>query len=121
MKQFKQLLAPSGKLFIAVPNYTSTDANYYGTHWAAYDVPRHLYHFSPKSMEMLATKHGFRLLKFKPMWADSFYIAMLSEQHKTGKINYLKALWQGARSTWKTIFQRNACSSLIYVLEPVST
>jgi 2-polyprenyl-3-methyl-5-hydroxy-6-metoxy-1,4-benzoquinol methylase len=119
MKQLKQLLTPAGKLFIAVPNYTSADAQHYGTHWAAYDVPRHLYHFSPKSMEMLAAKHGFKLLKYKPMWADPFYIAMLSEQHKTGKINYITALWQGARSAWKTVFQRDKCSSLIYVLEPI--
>jgi 2-polyprenyl-3-methyl-5-hydroxy-6-metoxy-1,4-benzoquinol methylase len=81
---FQQLLSDNGVLFIAVPNYTSTDATLYGRDWAAYDVPRHLYHFSPKSMEVLTKKYGFRIEKMKPMWFDSFYVSMLSEQHQKG-------------------------------------
>lgn len=116
MAQLKKLLAPKGKLFIAVPNYTSTDARYYQQYWAAYDVPRHLYHFSPASVKMLADKHGFKLAKMKPMLLDAFYIAMLSEQYKNKKTNLLMAVWQGFRGLIKTFGNRETCSSVIYVL-----
>src|SRR6202007_3487231 len=65
MNSLKKLLKEKGKLLIAVPNYTSLDASIYKEHWAAYDVPRHLYHFSPKSMEALAGKHGLRIEQMK--------------------------------------------------------
>ena len=80
IKQIETLLAENGKLFIAVPNYTSKDADTYGGHWAAYDVPRHLYHFSPQSMEKLLKTYGLKLIACKPMWFDSFYVSMLSEK-----------------------------------------
>jgi 2-polyprenyl-3-methyl-5-hydroxy-6-metoxy-1,4-benzoquinol methylase len=113
--QLKKLLAPGGKLIIAVPNYTSADAQHYGTHWAAYDVPRHLYHFAPKSMRALMERHGLTVIKTQPMWLDSFYISMLSEKYKKG--NFLKALLFGLLSNLKTIFNREKCSSVIYVAE----
>jgi 2-polyprenyl-3-methyl-5-hydroxy-6-metoxy-1,4-benzoquinol methylase len=118
MQQLKKLLTTNGKLFIAVPNYTSTDATYYQQYWAAYDVPRHLYHFSPKSIKILAEKHGFKVKKKKPMLIDSFYIAMLSEQYKNGKPNLLAAMWQGFRSFCRAVINRESCSSIIYVLSP---
>ncbi|HMU73432.1 MAG TPA: class I SAM-dependent methyltransferase, partial [Ferruginibacter sp.] len=70
MKRIGELLAPGGKLFIAVPNYTSADANAYKEYWAAWDVPRHLYHFSPGSMERLLSLHGMKLESVRPMWFD---------------------------------------------------
>ena len=117
LQQFYKILAPKGKLFIAVPNYTSTDATHYQSHWAAYDVPRHLYHFSPASMEMLAARHGFTITTLNPMLFDAFYIAMLSEQYKNGKGNLLKALWQGIRCTLATLSDAKKSSSLIYILQ----
>lgn len=116
MAQLKNLLAPKGKLFIAVPNYTSADASHYKQYWAAYDVPRHLYHFSPASMVKLAEKHGFKINRTKPMMLDAFYIAMLSEQYKNGKPNLLMAVWQGFVATIKTFGNKERSSSLIYVL-----
>ena len=68
-------------VFIAVPNYTSYDATKYGAAWAAYDVPRHLYHFSPVSMQWLLKTAGFQLKKEVPMWFDSYYISLLSEKY----------------------------------------
>jgi SAM-dependent methyltransferase len=117
LKQLRSLLAPGGKLFIAVPNYTSADAHFYREFWAAYDVPRHLYHFSPTSMKKLALSNGFTVVATKPMWADAFYIAMLSERYKNGKGNLLKALWYGMRSVLNTMRKKKRCSSLIYVLQ----
>lgn len=116
-KAFHACLPKGGKLVIAVPNYTSADAGYYQQDWAAYDVPRHLYHFSPASMLELATQNGFSMVKMKPMWFDAFYVAMLSEQYKRGKINYLSAFIQGLRSNWVALGNASKCSSVIYVME----
>ena len=76
LSQLKKLLKKNGRIFIAVPNYTSYDAKTYQHFWAAYDVPRHLYHFSPVSMMQLLLRHGLQLKKIKPMWYDSFYVSM---------------------------------------------
>lgn len=113
--QLRNLLSKDGKLFIAVPNYTSTDAKIYQEFWAAYDVPRHLYHFSPKSMEQLLNSHGLKLESTKPMWFDSVYVSMLSEKYKTGSTHPVKALLNGAFSNLKTIFDKRKCSSIIYI------
>jgi 2-polyprenyl-3-methyl-5-hydroxy-6-metoxy-1,4-benzoquinol methylase len=116
IRQIETLLAPHGRVFIAVPNYTSADAATYKTNWAAYDVPRHLYHFSPKSMEILLAQHGLKLLKVKPMWFDSFYVSMLSEQYKNGKGNIVKAFFNGFMSNLAALGDTKRCSSLIFVV-----
>ena len=116
IKQIAALLAPGGKLFVAVPNYTSKDANIYAANWAAYDVPRHLYHFSPQSMETLLGQHGLKLTAVKPMWFDSFYVSMLSEQYKNGKGNIIKAVFSGFISNLKAWGNTRKCSSVIYVI-----
>jgi predicted SAM-dependent methyltransferase len=113
--QLKKLLSTEGKLFIAVPNYTSGDAQIYDKFWAAYDVPRHLYHFSPKAMTDLLNRHGLKLETMKPMWFDSVYVSMLSEKCKTGDSHPLRALINGMVSNLETISDKTKCSSLIYI------
>ncbi len=115
LEQFHKLLKQDGKLIIAVPNYTSYDAKRYGEYWAAYDVPRHLYHFSPKSMQLLGKAKGFELIDTKPMWFDSFYVSMLSEQYKNGSGNLPGALWNGMISNLKALGNKKRCSSVIYI------
>jgi SAM-dependent methyltransferase len=116
MTKLKGLLAPDGKILIAVPNYSSLDGDTYRECWAAYDVPRHLYHFSPRSMEVLAGKNGLTIIAFKPMWYDSFYISILSSRYKNGKTNWLGACWTALRSNLRASQDIKLCSSLIYVL-----
>ncbi len=116
MNAFGKLLKQEGKLFIAVPNYTSYDAAVYKEYWAAYDVPRHLYHFSPKSIELLAARHNLNVTAIKPMWYDSFYISMISEQYKNEKGNLISAFFIGLISNIKTFINPRKCSSLIYVM-----
>ena len=116
LEKFASILKPTGKLFIAVPNYTSYDAAYYKQHWAAYDVPRHLYHFSPTAIDKLAQAKGFKVEAYKPMWFDSFYVSMLSEQYKNDKQNLLMAYIIGCISNVKTMLNVKKCSSIIYVL-----
>ncbi len=114
--QLKLLLKENGKLFIAVPNYTSKDAAIYEEHWAAYDVPRHLYHFSPQSMQVLMELHGLKVLQYKPMWYDSFYVSMLSSKYKNGKINLIASFFNGLRSNFKAMGNVKRCSSIIYIV-----
>ena len=114
-KRFGELLQPTGILVIAVPNYTSTDARIYGKNWAALDTPRHLYHFSPASMELLADKHGFKLVTKKAMWFDAFYVAMLTEQHNGG--SFIKAILVGLWSNLTALLDVNKCSSVIYAFK----
>jgi SAM-dependent methyltransferase len=115
MEQVKSVLKKNGKLIIAVPNYTSADAKKYGEYWAAYDVPRHLYHFSPGSMQALLKKHGLQLLSTHPQWFDSFYVSLLSEQYKTGKQQLIGGAWNGFRSNMVALNAATRCSSVIYV------
>jgi 2-polyprenyl-3-methyl-5-hydroxy-6-metoxy-1,4-benzoquinol methylase len=116
VEQLKALLKEKGRLFIAVPNYTSKDAAIYKECWAAYDVPRHLYHFSPQSMKSLMEKHGLKLIGYKPMWYDSFYISMLSSKYKNGKTSLVVSFFNGFRSNLKTMGDVKKCSSVIYVI-----
>lgn len=116
MHQMKQLLATNGLIFIAVPNYTSKDAKSYGKYWAGYDVPRHLYHFSPTAMHKLAELHGLKIIKMLPMWFDSFYVDMLSSKYKTGSVKYLSAALHGLASNINALGNVEACCSIIYIV-----
>jgi SAM-dependent methyltransferase len=115
MVQLKQLLKADGRLFIAVPNYPSLDGKVYGPTWAAYDVPRHVHHFSPWSMRKLLELHGLKLSSTKRMPFDSFYVCMLSERNKGGSL--VKGVWNGFRSWWVAGFKKERCSSLIYIIQ----
>ena len=86
-----KMLKEKGKLIVAVPNFKSYDAEYYKEYWAAYDVPRHLWHFSQNSIHTLFESVEMNVVKIHPLKYDSFYVSLLSEKHKTGKSNYLKA------------------------------
>lgn len=115
--EFKRLLSDSGKIIIAVPNLKSFDAGYYKKFWAGYDLPIHLYHFTKNSITKLFKKHGFNLVKTKGMKFDSFYVSMLSEEHKTGKKNFFKSFFIGLISNLYGIFTKRGFSSTIYIFE----
>lgn len=95
IKQIKSLLKPDGLLIIAVPNYKSYDANFYKSDWAAYDVPRHLWHFSKTSIKKIFENYQMQLIHIKPMYFDSFYVSLLSEKYRSGKMNPLRAFYIG--------------------------
>ena len=109
-------LEDEGTLIIAVPNFKSYDANYYKEYWAAYDVPRHLWHFSKTAIEKLFFKHGLRLVKTKPMIFDAFYVALLSEKYKSQRQHFVKAFFIGLRSNIKAL-KTKEYSSLVYILK----
>lgn len=112
----KKLLKPNGTLIIAVPNYNSFDARYYNKYWAAYDVPRHLWHFNKESISKLFNGVSMEVIKTKPMYFDAFYVSLLSEKYKTGKMNYFKGFWIGLLSNLKSL-GTNEASSLIYIVK----
>lgn len=115
VERFARLLAPGGKLFLALPNYLSYDAEKYGSAWAAYDVPRHLYHFSPLSVEKLLGTHGLRVEGSRAMWFDPFYISMLSENYKHGRAGHISAFFSGLRSDISAAASVKKASSIIYI------
>jgi 2-polyprenyl-3-methyl-5-hydroxy-6-metoxy-1,4-benzoquinol methylase len=116
IKELKRLVKPNGTIIIAVPNFKSYDANYYGKFWAAYDVPIHFWHFSKTAIQLLFEKENIKLEKVLPMKFDSFYVSLLSEKYKNGKMNFVKAIWIGLVSNWKAN-RSSEYSSHIYVLK----
>ena len=116
IENLKRLLNPNGTLIIAVPNFKSYDAKFYKSNWAAYDVPRHLWHFSKKSISKLFQNNGLKVIKHKPMLFDSFYVSLLSEKYKSGKMNPFRALWVGLYSNILG-FIKKEYSSHIYILK----
>ena len=115
-ERFEQMLNDEGVLIIALPNCNSYDAKHYKEFWAAYDVPRHLWHFNKKSVKELGEKHGFELKNIIPMKLDAFYIAMLSEKYIHGKNRLIKAFFVGLISNIHALLNGREYSSLIYVL-----
>lgn len=113
---FRKKLKDNGLLIIAVPNPTSFDAKHYKEFWAAYDVPRHIYHFSKSGMENLMNKGNWKIKNIKPLLLDSFYISMLSEKYKKSSLFWLKGFILGAISNFKAS-KTGEFSSLIYIIE----
>ena len=115
LDRFYELLRPGGILVIACPNIRSTDAMYYGPYWAAYDVPRHLWHFNPNSLSGLLHRHGFTLMHHERMPYDSFYISILSEKQLRHKMAFIRGMIMGLRSWRISLTKRGLSSSLVYV------
>lgn len=116
VQRFKKILKPNGALIVAVPNYKSFDAMHYKNFWAALDVPRHLWHFNKSSISKLFKTQSMRVVKTKPMLFDAFYVSMLSEKYKTGKMNPVKGVYIGLLSNIKSILTKEP-SSLIYIIK----
>lgn len=111
------LLTKNGRFVVAVPNINSYDAQLYKQHWAAYDVPRHLYHFSSSTMAKMMKKHNFKIVQALPMKLDAYYVSLLSEKHnKPGVSNYVNAFINGYKSNSYANKHNNNFSSLIYII-----
>jgi SAM-dependent methyltransferase len=114
---FKSRLAKDGKLLLALPNPASFDANYFEEYWAAYDVPRHIYHFTPATISALAAKYGFSLRKSRGLIFDSFYISLLSNEYKTGNKRLLHSFCIGLISNLRAMLGKPNYSSNLYLFE----
>lgn len=118
LNTFYSKLKKEGSLIIAVPNCTSYDAKYYKENWAAYDVPRHIFHFSKSGMEKLMNNEKWKLKKIKPLLLDSFYISILSEKYKKNPFYLIFGGIQGAISNFKAS-KNGEFSSLIYIIKKI--
>ena len=114
--QLKNHLTENGTLIIAVPNHQSYDAKYYGEKWAAYDVPRHLWHFTEDSIRKLFNNFGMKIESVHPMKLDAFYVSLLSEKYKGNKLGFLNAIRVGIQSNMKAK-KTGEYSSLIYTIK----
>lgn len=119
VQQVKRKLASDGTFVVALPNCSSADAQFYGPYWAAYDVPRHIWHFTPDDVKRFFEKQGFKLEAVLPMPWDAYYICMLSEKYKAGNVNYGRAMVHGWVSNNNAKKVGNTWSSQIYILKPV--
>lgn len=119
IQQVKRALKSDGTFIVALPNCSSADAQFYGPYWAAYDVPRHIWHFTPADVKRFFEKQGFTLQAVLPMPWDAYYICMLSEKYKMGSVNYGRALVHGWASNNNAKKNGNTWSSQIYILKPV--
>ena len=117
IERMKKKLNDEGTLIIAVPNFKSWDAQHYGSYWAAYDVPRHLNHFSPEGMRALAKAADLKFIRAFGMMLDAFYISMLSNRYQSGKSQFFKAIRVGFISNLKAR-RKNNWSSMVYVFRP---
>ena len=114
MKEIHRLLKKEGMLFLAVPISDSFDAGKYSERWAGYDVPRHLYHFTRGTMNNLLDRHSFQLVKTIPMKFDAYYVSLLSEKYRSGKVNWLTGFWNGYCSNRDAKISGNY-SSLVFI------
>lgn len=117
IKYLKKLLSKNGFMLFALPNVDSFDAQKYKEYWAAYDVPRHLYHFNQNTFKKLMRIHDLKVINTRPLRFDSFYVSLLSEKNKTNKSNYLKSFLTGSKSNSYGLRNNNNYSSLIYIVK----
>lgn len=114
-ERIARLLKDRGVLVVAVPNPSSYDAEKYKEWWAAYDVPRHLWHFTPSAMQRFGAKHGFILAEQHPMPFDAFYVSMLTERYKGSRFPFWKGARTGLWAWFSTLSKKGRSSSMIYV------
>lgn len=117
LTKMHHLLNDDGRIFIAVPNHISRDGQTYKGYWAAYDVPRHLWHFEPETMALMAKKNGFAVEKYERLPFDPFYNSLLSEKYKSSALALVKGGISGLLSAAKSLSDIKKSSSLIYVLK----
>lgn len=53
------LLTEDGVLYVSVPNFDSFGVRWFGPRWYGLDVPRHLTHFTPRTLNLMLNRAGF--------------------------------------------------------------
>jgi 2-polyprenyl-3-methyl-5-hydroxy-6-metoxy-1,4-benzoquinol methylase len=116
LEKILEYLSPGGSLIIALPNCSAYDARHYKEFWAGYDVPRHLWHFTPSTLQYLAEKHGLRVIKMKRLLLDSFYNAMLSEKYRGNGFYMISGVVIGKLAYIESLLNIKKSSSVVYIL-----
>lgn len=116
ISEINRLLKPGGVCVVALPNSSSYDAKYYMQFWAAWDVPRHLWHFEPSTFRIFSEKSRFTLENLKILPLDVFYISLLSERYKGSGMAFFKAMAKALIFSLRSVFYKERSSSVIYIL-----
>jgi ubiquinone/menaquinone biosynthesis C-methylase UbiE len=116
ISEIYRLLKPGAVCVVALPNCNSYDANHYKRFWAAWDVPRHLWHFQPSTFRIFSEKSGFILENLKILPLDVFYISLLSERYKGSSMAFFKAISKAVIFSFRSLFNKERSSSVIYLL-----
>ena len=116
LAEVRRILRDDGKCIIALPNFASADAEWFGSRWAALDVPRHLWHFTPDAVRRFAVKEGFTVDRIVPLPLDLFYIAWLSYRNAGRRLPLIRGAFTGVLIALRNLFQREKASSLVYVI-----
>ena len=114
LQSLKKNLNKSGKIFIAIPNFKSFDSKYYRKYWAGYDLPRHLWHFSRRSIYQIAEQNNFKIIKEKSLYLDAIYVSFLSEKYKLSSFPFLQGLIIGLISIFRSFYTKES-SSFLYI------
>lgn len=119
IEKIGEILSPDGTVVLALPNHHSHDAQYYKDKWAAYDMPRHLWHFTPDTLEQLMAKHSMQVIKRYRMPLDAYYVSLLSEDYRGSgtMIRYLRAFMTGSIGFLRSLFNADQSSSIIYIIK----
>lgn len=115
-KELNRLLRPGGRLVIALPNYQSFDCQYYSDKWAAWDVPRHLNHFTHDCLQGILNANDFKYLDTQRLIWDAYYISFLSEKYLGHSLPLIRGAWVGLKSNCKAR-RYGMYSSLVYRYE----
>lgn len=116
VSEIYRLLKPGAICVIALPNCNSYDAKHFNRFWAAWDVPRHLWHFNPATFRLFSGKAGLSLEKLRSLPLDVFYISMLSEKYKGSKFAFLTGMVTALPFAFLSLFIKKKSSSVIYIL-----
>lgn len=116
LERIKTMLKEEGICIIAIPNSDSFDAKIYGKYWAAYDVPRHLWHFNPSNFKLFSEKNGFVVDRISSLPFDIFYISILSAKYLGSKLTFITGLLRALPFALFSLFRIEKSSSVIYIL-----
>lgn len=116
ISEFSRLLKPGGRLVLALPNYLSYDADYYRDKWAAWDVPRHLNHFSPFAISTIFSETDLEIVDIQKLRWDAYYISFLSEKYLGHGMPLVRGLFKGMKSNRLARVSGNY-SSMVYILK----
>ena len=117
MEKLTERLEQKGIIVIAIPNQKAKDLEAFGPHWAAWDVPRHLYHWDTDSLSAFMKSLGLVRIHTGQLPLDPFYIGMISARYAgkgavSGILTGLKSYFHGKSnpaegSTLLTIWMKN--------------
>jgi 2-polyprenyl-3-methyl-5-hydroxy-6-metoxy-1,4-benzoquinol methylase len=116
ISEIRRLLKPGAVCIIALPNSASFDSRHYGQFWAAWDVPRHLWHFNPATFRQFSEKSGLTLENLKPLPLDVFYISQLSEKYRGSFLPFVTGMFKATIFAFLSSFDKSKSSSVIYIL-----